>query len=120
MTALAVLLGGGLGAAARYLIDSAVRRRTSGRFPYGTLLVNALACLALGLVAGAFAAGHVGARTEYLLGTGVCGGMSTFSTFAVEAVELAGRRRLLATATYLVASLLLGIAAVAGGYQITR
>jgi fluoride ion exporter CrcB/FEX len=46
--------------------------------------------------------------------------MSTFSTFAVEAVELAGRRRLIATATYPVASLLLGIAAVAGGYQITR
>ncbi|CAN5372987.1 fluoride efflux transporter CrcB [soil metagenome] len=118
MNILLVFVGGAVGAPSRYLLDSYVRSRTGGRFPYGTLLVNIVGCLLLGLLAGATASGNLSAHAQLLLGTGFCGGLTTFSTFSVEAVELIQHRRGPAAAVYVVASCALGIGAAALGYAI--
>lgn len=87
-TALLVLAGGGVGAPARYLADRWITARQGVRFPFGTLAVNLVGCFVLGVLAGGLA--HAGWSPEVyaLLGTGFCGGLTTFSTFAVETVEL--------------------------------
>lgn len=106
MTGLLLALAGGLGAVARFEVDSLVARR-SGRLsvPAGTLVVNVTACFLLGLVTGWASSSDVG----QVLGVGFLGGYSTFSTASVEAARLlrAGRARaaLLHAATMLVLSL---------------
>ncbi|UQX88786.1 fluoride efflux transporter CrcB [Jatrophihabitans telluris] len=120
MTALCVLLGGAIGAPVRYLGDSYLKHRLGWAFPVGTLAVNLVGCLMLGLVLGAVTGGSLGGTGKALLGTGFCGGLTTFSAFSVETVELwQGRKSLLAVG-YLAMSVVLGIAAAAAGYTFTR
>ncbi|UJP40388.1 fluoride efflux transporter FluC [Cellulomonas palmilytica] len=107
MTALLLALAGGLGAVARFEVDSFVARRSRRlSVPMGTLVVNVTACFLLGLVTGGIAAGS---DVGEVLGVGFLGGYSTFSTASVEAARLlrAGRARaaLLHAAGMLVASL---------------
>ena len=87
-------LAGGLGAAARFVVDTLVTRRTRRvGVPVGTIVVNATACLLLGALTGWLLGhpGHDGVRA--VLGVGFLGGYSTFSTASVEAARLllAGR-----------------------------
>lgn len=89
MSVLLLALAGGLGAAARFVLDGLVRARTSTPFPRGTFLVNVTGSLLLGLLAGAGAAGLVPAGALLVGGTGFCGGFTTFSTAMVETVRLA-------------------------------
>lgn len=85
MIALAVFLGGGLGALARYGIG---RLLPTSPLPWGTLAVNVAGCFALGLLAPIFAARHDLAPALRLgLTTGVLGGLTTFSTFGVETLR---------------------------------
>lgn len=114
MTALLVLLGGGIGAPSRYLLERWVQARHRLRFPFGTLLVNVIGCLILGILAGH----HWSSRLQALLGTGFCGGLTTFSTFSVETVELLQGRFTLRGLGYLVLSCGLGIGAAAAGYAL--
>lgn len=86
--ALAVGLAGAVGAVARYLIDGAVQDRTSGFFPFGTLTANVLGSLVLGMVAGLVLAHGVSSNLENIIGAGLCGGLTTWSTASWEAVRL--------------------------------
>lgn len=83
-------LGGGIGAALRYAVDVAVSSRWQRAFPLGTFLVNVSGSLVLGLLVGM----TTGPTTLALVGTGVLGGYTTFSTASYDAVRLArdGRR----------------------------
>lgn len=115
MTVLLVFVGGAVGAPSRYLLDRLIQARHGLRFPIGTLAVNTLGCLLLGAIAGV-----AGAPTwaVALLGTGFCGGFTTFSTFAVESVELATQGHLrgsLKVGAYVGLSLALGLAAASLG-----
>lgn len=85
---LAVCAGGGVGAAARLLVDGLVRSRTGTAFPVATLVINVTGSFALGLVVGV--ADGLGLPREFslVLGGGVLGGFTTFSTAAVETVRL--------------------------------
>jgi fluoride exporter len=104
VTVLWVALGAALGAPARYLLDRAVQARHDSVFPFGTLLVNVIGSLLLGFLAALPAAGPVMAAA----GIGVCGTLSTYSTFSYETLRLlADRARLLAT-------LNIGISLIAG------
>ncbi len=85
MTALLVALGAAVGAPLRYVLAQAL----DGRFPTGLLVVNVLGS---GLF-GAFAALSLDDAGWALLGTGFCGGFTSFSTFAVQSVELTGAHR---------------------------
>ncbi|QGQ20446.1 fluoride efflux transporter CrcB [Cellulomonas sp. JZ18] len=115
MTVLLLALAGGLGAAARFVLDGAVTARTRTPFPRGTFLVNVAGSLLLGLVAGGHAAGALGPDVLLVAGTGFCGGFTTFSTATVDTVRLARdgevRRALLNAVGTLVAC----VAAAAAG-----
>lgn len=98
MTPLALLLGtalaGGAGSAARLVVDGVARSLVPVRWPIGTALINVAGSLLLGLVAGLALAGVVAEEWRILLGTGLLGGFTTFSTASVEAARmlLEGRR----------------------------
>ncbi len=86
-----LIVAGGIGAGVRYLLDGVVMRGRPGAFPLGILLVNIIGSFLLGLLTGI-----PGFATTWLaiLGTGLLGGFTTFSTVATETVLLAqgGRR----------------------------
>jgi len=92
VTALCVALAGGIGAVARYLLDSAVQRRIGRIAPIGTMCVNAIGSFVLGLVTGVVVHHGVPVRAEVILGVGFCGGLTTFSTASFEAIRLARER----------------------------
>lgn len=88
MTVLLVLVGGAIGAPLRYLTDILVQGRSDSVLPWGTLTVNAVGSLLLGALAAAVV--HADAPTWLLTlgGTGLCGALTTFSTFGFETVRL--------------------------------
>jgi CrcB protein len=88
MTAAVVALAGGFGAIGRYILDSVIARRFGRIAPVGTMSVNALGSLILGIVAGVVAHHGVPARFESVIGVGFCGGLTTFSTASFETVRL--------------------------------
>ncbi|MEU1529478.1 fluoride efflux transporter CrcB [Streptomyces fagopyri] len=88
MNWLLVIVGGMLGAPLRYLTDRAVQTRHDTVFPWGTFAVNTVGCLVLGLLTGAVAAGAAGAHLQLFLGTGLCGALTTYSTFSYETLRL--------------------------------
>ncbi|MFI8204118.1 fluoride efflux transporter CrcB [Streptomyces sp. NPDC085937] len=88
MTWLHVLLGAMVGAPLRYLTDRAVQARHGSGLPWGTFTVNVAGSLVLGLVTGAAAAGAAGSDLQLLLGTGLCGALTTYSTFSYETLRL--------------------------------
>jgi CrcB protein len=119
VTVLLVFAGGAVGAPSRYLLDRLIQSRHRLRFPVGTLAVNVLGCLLLGAVAGSADAPD---WAVLLLGTGFCGGFTTFSTFSVEAVDLAAAGRwggIGRAAGYVALSLALGLGAAAAGAALT-
>jgi fluoride exporter len=85
---LAVLAGGMIGAPARYLVDRAVQARHDTVFPWGTFAVNLAGSAVIGFLLGAQR--HLGLPPAAfaLLGTGLCGGFTTFSTFSYETLRL--------------------------------
>ncbi|MBI0383663.1 fluoride efflux transporter CrcB, partial [Streptomyces albiflaviniger] len=89
MNWLLVIAGGMVGAPLRYLTDRAVQTRHDSVFPWGTFLVNVVGCLVLGLLTGAAAEGAASQRLQLLLGTGLCGALTTYSTFSFETLRLA-------------------------------
>ncbi|MEV0189043.1 fluoride efflux transporter CrcB [Kitasatospora purpeofusca] len=115
MNWLLVVLGATVGAPLRYLTDRAVQSRHDSVFPWGTFAVNAVGCLVLGLVTGAVAAGAASSQVQLLLGTGLCGALTTYSTFSYETLRLveggAGRYALL----NVLGSVVAGLAAVYAG-----
>ena len=110
-------LAGGLGAAARFAVDGVVRARRPGDFPWGTLVVNVTGSFLLGLLTGLVLAG-AGDAWRLLLGTGFCGGFTTFSTAAVDTVRLARRGALRAAAANLAGNLALTLLAAALGLRL--
>ena len=78
-----------IGAPLRYVIDASIGERVGGRFPWGTLVINASGSLLLGVLTG-LALYHAFPKTpKVILGTGFCGAYTTFSTFTFETVGLA-------------------------------
>jgi len=113
MTILLVLLGGAVGAPARYVTDVLIQRLHATAFPWGTWTVNVAGSFVLGVVV---AAGTGWPAT--LVGTGFCGALTTFSTFGYESVRLAEEGETATATAYVVASLAVGLAAAALGWTI--
>jgi CrcB protein len=89
---LLVAAGGALGAVLRYLLDGAVRRRFGPRFPWGTLLVNVTGSALLGVLTGWALGGGAPDALRLLAGVGLCGALTTFSTFGYDTVRLLTER----------------------------
>ena len=122
-----VALGGVLGSLARYAVSVAVPHGDPAAWPWATFVVNLLGCLLLGLLLdvvdarqGTWASTRPSrARlARPFLASGVLGGFTTFSTFSVEAVRLAGEGRPATAAAYAVSSVVLGVLAVVVGRRI--
>jgi len=120
-TILAVAAGGAVGAVARYLLAANVTQRFGTGFPYGTLIVNLLGCLILGILTETFALKfHPPRLYQSMLATGFIGAFTTFSTFVMESVLLMERGAMLMAFLYVGLSVVLGIFAFIGGMAVIR
>jgi CrcB protein len=115
-TTLLVAVGAAVGAPARYLLDAAITARVGTRFPWGTLVVNVLGSLVLGVLAG----GAVDGGLLALAGTGFCGAFTTASTFTWEVLALGERGEVRRAAAYVVASVAVGVGAAALGFWVVH
>jgi len=86
---LLVIAGAMVGAPLRYLTDRTVQARHDTVFPWGTFAVNVVGSLILGLLTGAVMAGAASSHLQLLVGTGLCGALTTYSTFSYETLRLA-------------------------------
>lgn len=92
MTVLAILIAGALGSVARFVVDGAIKRWRNTTFPWATLIINVSGSLLLGVLAGLVIYHGAPSELQAIVGTGFCGGYTTFSTASVETVRLAERR----------------------------
>ncbi len=115
MTTVLICLGGGLGAVLRYLVDGALRARLSF---WATAAINVSGSFVLGLLAGLVAGGGLGGTALAVLGTGVCGGYTTFSTATVETLTLLRDKQYRDGAVYGLVTLGASVVAVWGGYAL--
>ncbi|AJZ85672.1 MULTISPECIES: fluoride efflux transporter CrcB [Streptomyces] len=115
MNWLLVIAGGMVGAPLRYLTDRAVQARHDSVFPWGTFMVNVVGSLVLGLLTGAAAEGAASQRVQLLLGTGLCGALTTYSTFSYETLRLAEEGARLFAVANVVLSVVAGVGAAFAG-----
>ncbi|MBE8470351.1 fluoride efflux transporter FluC [Streptomyces justiciae] len=115
MNWLLVVAGAMVGAPLRYLTDRAVQSRHDSVFPWGTFAVNVTGCLLLGLITGA-----AGAHVQLLLGTGLCGALTTYSTFSYETLRLAETGAGLYALANVGASLVAGLGAAYVGVELAQ
>ncbi|MDX2590771.1 fluoride efflux transporter CrcB [Streptomyces sp. WI03-4A] len=115
MNWLLVIAGAVVGAPLRYLTDRAVQAGHDSVFPWGTFVVNVTGSLILGLLTGAVSAGAAGPHLQLLIGTGLCGALTTYSTFSYETLRLTEAGAGLYAAANVVASLVAGLAAAFAG-----
>lgn len=111
-----IALGAAVGASARYLTDRTIQSRHETAFPWGTLSVNLVASLILGVVTGL--SGQLSAEAGALIGTGLCGALSTFSAFSYETMRLLEERSQFYAVANVVLSVLAGLGAAAFGWSI--
>uniref|UniRef100_UPI0034A0CCC1 fluoride efflux transporter CrcB n=1 Tax=Kocuria marina TaxID=223184 RepID=UPI0034A0CCC1 len=109
----AVALGGAVGAVLRFLVDRGITARWALTFPAATLLINVTGSFVLGVVTGLSAV--LGPVWTLALGTGLCGGYTTFSTAMVDAVRLAREQRAGAAVVSVLGTVLWSLLAVAAG-----
>jgi fluoride exporter len=116
-----VFFGAGLGGALRHTVNLVAARLLGLTLPFGTLIVNTVGCLAMGLFAGYFAfRGEASQHWRLFLTTGVLGGFTTFSAFSLDAVLLYERGEVLLAASYVFSSVLVSMALLSLGVWLMR
>ena len=115
-----VMLGGAIGSGARHWTGRWMLARLGPDFPYGTLTVNLVGGFAMGVLTGLLA--RVGGNEPWrlLLGVGVLGGYTTFSSFSLDVVSLAERGQMLTALGYVLLSVIGAILALFAGLLVTR
>ncbi|UGQ15015.1 fluoride efflux transporter CrcB [Yinghuangia sp. ASG 101] len=121
MTWLLVVAGASVGAPLRYVADRLVRTARPGMvFPWGTVIVNIVGSLVLGLLTGAAVAGAASSNVQLLLGTGLCGALTTYSTFSYETLSLAEQGLHTRALANVAVSLTAGIGAAFAGAELAE
>jgi len=114
-------VGGFIGSVARYYSQQVVSKYFPSPMPYGTLSVNVLGCLIIGVVYGLFERGNIlSPEWRIFLATGICGGFTTFSTFSYENLQLLRDGEFVYASAYIVLSVVLGLLATYGGFLMTK
>ncbi|MFZ1787994.1 MAG: fluoride efflux transporter CrcB [Saprospiraceae bacterium] len=118
---IAVFIGSGLGGLSRFGLGKWVDSWHNNHFPFGTFVVNLVACFALGFVIGLADHRQILSPTARLfLAVGFCGGFSTFSTFSSETLTLFQQGHNISLVLYILASVLLCVTATFGGLFIAE
>lgn len=121
MTLLAIFLGGGFGAIARYSLAACVQKHLGTGLPWGTLAVNLLGAFAMGLLVELFALkSNLPEPARLLLTTGFLGGFTTFSAFSLESALMVQKGDYAQLAVYITLSVAGTIAALIAGMQLVR
>lgn len=118
-----LLIGTGsfAGGVFRFLLSRLIQEHAASGFPWGTLAVNVVGCLAIGLLYGLFERGHLFSDELRLFCTvGLCGGFTTFSSLIWEGYAMASGRNFFHLAAYLLLSIVLGLLAVHVGHCALR
>jgi fluoride exporter len=118
---LIVFLGAGMGGAMRHGVNVLAARTLGTGFPFGTLAVNIIGSLIMGLLAGYFAfRGDASQHWRLFLTTGILGGFTTFSTFSLDTAVLWERGETAMASLYIGASVAVSIAALIAGLLVVR
>ncbi len=112
------LLAGATGAVARFMVDALIKQRWRSPFPLGTLVINVTGSLLLGVLAGLVLFHGQPSACQTVIGTGFCGGYTTFSTASFETVRLVQQRRRMYALANAVGSLVVSVAACAAGFAL--
>ena len=121
MQFLLVFLGGGIGSMLRHGVNLLAARLTSGAYPWGTLCINVLGSFVMGAVVEFWALkSGLPQQARLFLTTGILGGFTTFSTFALEVGLLHSRGETAAALFYAVGSVALGVGALFLGMAVVR
>jgi len=120
VTALLVVLGAAVGAPLRYLVDRAVQAKHDSVFPWGTFTVNVVGSFILGILIKGTAAHAVPGTVNALLGTGLCGALTTYSTFGYETVRLLEERIRAYAVLNVAASIVAGLGAAFCGIAVAE
>lgn len=116
---IAVFIGSGLGGLTRFGLSKWVDNWHNNLFPFGTFIVNILACFALGFIIGLIDQRQIlSPATRLFFTIGFCGGFSTFSTFSIEALKLFQQGNYISLILYIFGSILLCVTATFGGLYI--
>jgi CrcB protein len=118
--AILVSIAAAVGAVARYSLDGAVQRRYPSVVPWGTFVINVTGSFALGIVTGLASHHGLDSRWQTVLGAGLLGGYTTWSTYMWETFALTNDRRLGIALQYAGSSLLFGLGAAAAGLALGR
>ncbi len=115
MLTLLISIAGAAGAMTRFFVDGRVKESIERTFPFGTIFINVTGSFILGLLTGLFTHHLISSPAKTLIGTGFCGGYTTFSTANYESIRLAkGAKRLLALANTGITLVLTMAAAIVG------
>lgn len=109
------LLAGASGALARFLVDALIKQRWRSPFPLGTVVINVTGSLLLGVLAGLVLFHGQSSVWQTVVGTGFCGGYTTFSTASFETVRLVQQDRRMLALTNAIGSLVSSVAACTVG-----
>jgi CrcB protein len=118
-TWVAFMIAAAVGAIARYTLDALISHHVHGAFPWGTFVINVCGSLTLGVLTGLALYHGLGSQSRIVLGTGLCGAFTTFSTFTFETIRLSEERATTDAAVNLGGTLLAGAAAAALGLALT-
>lgn len=113
---LVVLVGGGIGALARYGLGGWIQNAAGAAFPWGTLVINVSGSLLLALLFALLEGSRARPEWRAFLGIGFCGGYTTFSTFSYEAFRLLQDGQWQRAAVYMLGSLVLALAGTFAGF----
>jgi CrcB protein len=117
-----IVIGTGsfIGGVLRFLLSQFVQSKFLSAFPYGTLTVNITGCLLIGLVFGLVDRGNITQEWRMFLATGLLGGFTTFSAFSNETIAMLRDGQFIYAATYVAASVVMGLAATFIGITIIK
>jgi CrcB protein len=112
--------GGFIGSVLRYLLSQSVQNKFLSSFPYGTMSVNIIGSLLIGVVYGLVDKGNLSPEARLFLATGILGGFTTFSAFTLDALNLLQEGLWLESISYILLSVVLGVVAAFLGIFIIK
>jgi CrcB protein len=115
-----VMVGGAVGSGARYLTGRAMLSLLGADYPFGTLAVNLIGGLLMGVLVGVLARTTASETWRLLLGVGVLGGFTTFSAFSLDVVTMIERGAIGVAFGYVLVSVIGSVAALFAGLSAVR